>query len=170
LQIRARSEGDIERLVALARKEPDAEQKDRYLAAAHACRGVETAHIQEMLARSRGFVQRWAYAYRDRGIDALREKDRPGRAPKLPPEREAELRARLDAGPRPEDRVCTLRGRDVQRILEQEFGVKYTLDGIYPLLRRLGYSCLAPRPRHENHDPAAQKKFREEAAPFLSPP
>ena len=167
MQITARSGGDIERLVALARREPDAEQKDRYLAAAHACRGVETAHIQEMLARSRGFVQRWAYAYRDGGIDALREKDRPGRAPKLPTEREAELRARLDAGPRPEDRVCTLRGKDVQRILEREFGVKYTLDGIYPLLKRLGYSCLAPRPRHENHDPAAQQKFREDVAPFF---
>jgi transposase len=167
MQIEAREHGDVERLIGLARKEPDAEQKDRYLTAAHACRGVETAHIQEMLARSRGFVQRWAYAYRDGGIAALCEKDRPGREPILPRQREAELRARLDAGPRPEDQVCTLRGKDVQRILEEEFGVKYTLDGIYPLLRRLGYSCLAPRPRHENQDPAAQKTFREDSAPLF---
>ena len=49
---------------------------------------------------------------------------------------------RLNAGARPEDGVCTLRGKDVVRILETEFGVKYTLGGAYDLLWRLGYSCL----------------------------
>jgi transposase len=45
--------------------------------------------------------------------------------------------------------------------------VKYTLDGIYPLLHRLGYSCLAPRPRHEKQDLAAQRAFSEQSAPLL---
>ena len=75
--------------------------------------------------------------------------------------------ARLDAGPRPADGVCALRGRDVVRILEREFLVKYTLAGAYELLERLVYSCLAPRPRHEKGDPAEQQRFRAEA-PFLS--
>lgn len=167
MQIRPRSAEDVATLIRQARREKDAEQKDRYLAVAHACRGVETAQIQTMLARSRGFVQRWVYAYRDGGIEALKEKTRPGRDPKLPRGRETELKARLDAGPTEADGVCTLRGKDVQRILEREFGVKYTLDGIYPLLHRLGYSCLAPRPRHEKQDLAAQKKFKEESAPLL---
>lgn len=167
MQIVERAAGDIDALIKLAKRERHAEQKDRYLAAAHACRGVETADILVMLARSRGFVQRWAYAYRDGGIGALREKPRPGRAPKLAREREAQLKARIDAGPTDADGVCTLRGKDVQRILEHEFGVKYTLDGIYPLLHRLGYSCLAPRPRHEKQDLEAQKKFKEESAPLL---
>lgn len=167
MQIAPRHVDDVDRLIMLARREKDAEQKDRYLCVVHACGGVETAQIQTMLARSRGFVQRWAYAYRDGGIEALKEKPRPGREPKLPRRREAELKARLDAGPTESDGVCTLRGKDVQRILELEFGVKYTLDGIYPLLHRLGYSCLAPRPRHEKQDLAAQKKFKEESAPLL---
>jgi transposase len=167
MQITERDAGDLETLMRLARREKDAEQKDRYLCVVHACRGEETERIQSMLARSRGFVQRWAYAYRDGGIDALREKPRPGREPMLPRPREAELKARLDAGPTQADGVCTLRGKDVQRILEREFGVKYTLDGVYPLLHRLGYSCLSPRPRHEKQDLAAQTKFKEESAPLL---
>lgn len=167
MQITEREAGDVQRLLRLARREKDAEQKDRYLCVVHACRGVETAHIQGMLARSRGFVQRWVYAYRDSGIGALKEKPRPGRDPKLPRQREAELKARLDAGPTKADGVCTLRGKDVQRILEREFGVKYTLDGVYPLLHRLNYSCLAPRPRHEKQDLAAQQKFQQQAAPLL---
>jgi len=166
MQITEKTAGDIDALTRLARRERDAEQKDRYLAVAHACRGVETDVIQTMLARSRGFVQRWAYAYRDGGIGALDQKPRPGRAPKLARDREAHLKARIDAGPTDADGVCTLRGKDVQRILEQEFGVKYTLDGVYPLLHRLGYSCLAPRPRHEKQNPKAQTEFKQ-VAPFL---
>jgi transposase len=70
---------------------------------------------------------------------------------------------RLDAGPRPEDGVCTLRGRDVVAILEREFGVTYSLDGAYDLLERLGYSCLSPRPLHEKADPAAVEQFKQHA-------
>lgn len=85
-------------------------------------------------------------------------------------ERDAELRARLEAGPRESDGVCTLRGRDVQRILDEEFGVKYSLQAVYDTLHRLGYSCLVPRPRHEKQDPEPQAKFKEELAPILSAP
>ncbi|UCE48281.1 MAG: winged helix-turn-helix domain-containing protein, partial [Phycisphaerales bacterium] len=44
---------------------------------------------------------------------------------------------------------------------EKEFGVLYTLDGVYKLLHRLGYSCLKPRPRHEKADPAVQQAFKK---------
>ena len=107
------------------------------------------------------------YAYRDKGIDELLPGKSPGRPTKLPREQEAALLARLDAGPRVDDGVCTLRGKDVVAILEKEFGVSYSLDGVYDLLERLGYSCLTPRPRHENADPQAAQQFREHA-PFLS--
>ena len=78
----------------------------------------------------------------------------------------AEFKARVDAGPRPSDGVCTLRGKDVVHILESEFGVGYTLDGAYDLLHRLGYSCLTPRPVHEKNDPALVQHFKKHA-PFL---
>jgi transposase len=92
----------------------------------------------------------------------------PGRPTKLPRDREAAFKARLDAGPTAADGgVCTLRGRDVVAILEREFGVTYSLDGAYDLLERLGYSCLTPRPAHEKADPAAVADFKARA-PLLS--
>jgi transposase len=132
--------------------------------------GDEAVEIAEALGRARRSVQDWVYAYRDGGVDDLLPGKSPGRPTKLPREREAEFKARLDAGPRPEDGgVCTLRGKDVVSILEREFGVKYSLDGAYDLLERLGYSCLTPRPRHEKNDPAAAAEF-EARAPLLSKP
>src|ERR1043165_766333 len=165
--IAERTPGDLERLRELIRKERDAEQRDRLRAAALAIQKRGTAEIQSMLDRSRAFVQRWVYAYRDRGVEGVARVPHPGKPARFPAHREAELRARLDTGPRPEDKVCTLRGRDVRRILECEFGVKYSLQGAYDLLHRMGYSCLAPRPRHEKRDPAAQERFKAETAPFL---
>jgi putative transposase len=162
-----RDADDLQRLEELMDQERDALRRDRYRAVRLALQGEKTVDIGDRLDRSRRSVQDWVYAYRDGGIDAIQPRPRPGRKPKLPRERESELKARLDAGPRPEDGVCTLRGKDVVRILEAEFGVKYSLDGVYDLLERLNYSCLAPRPRHEKNDPVAQQQFKEQA-PFLS--
>ncbi|MGH6612441.1 MAG: winged helix-turn-helix domain-containing protein [Burkholderiaceae bacterium] len=167
MHITQRQDSDAITLRARARREKNAEQRDRYRVALLAIDGRETGDIQERLHRSRGFVQRWAYAYRDGGIEALKDKPRGGSRPKLPRELEAAFKARIDAGPRPEDGVCTLRGKDAQRILNVEFGVAMNLGNAYRMLHRLGYSCLKPRPRHEKQNPQAQQAFRERA-PFLS--
>lgn len=68
---------------------------------------------------------------------------------------------RLDAKPRVQDGVCALRGRDVQRILHEEFGKVRSLSATYCLLHRLGYNDLMPRPRHKNADPAARDAFKK---------
>lgn len=166
MMISEREPGDLEQLRVLARREKNAEQKDRLLAVAHAIAGRETRDIQDAIGRSRGFVQRWVYAYRDGGIDAIGAAPRGGSKPKLDEAHLPRLRERLDAGPTDEDGVCTLRGRDVQRIINDEFGVRLSLNGAYRVLHRMGYACLSPRPRHENHDAEAQAEFKK-AAPLL---
>lgn len=163
MHITERQAGDVVELAQLVRREPRAAQRDRYRAVLMAIEGHGAPAIARTLARSRRHVQDWVYAYRDGGIEQLQPKPRPGRPTKLPREREAEFKARLDAGPLASDGVCTLRGKDVVRILESEFGVGYTLDGAYDLLHRLGYSCLTPRPVHEKNDSAAVRHFKEHA-------
>jgi transposase len=168
MKVTERSVGDVAELTRRAREEAKAIQRDRYRAVLMALDGREAVEIAAALGRARRSVQDWVYAYRDGGVDELLPGKSPGRPTKLPREREGEFRARLDAGPaRADGGVCTLRGKDVVDILAREFGVSYSLDGAYDLLERLGYSCLAPRPRHERNDPAAAAAFREQA-PLLS--
>ncbi len=57
--------------------------------------------------------------------------------------------------------------KDIVRIIKEEFGVVHTLGGIYDVLKRLGYSSLAPRPSHRKKDPQQVEAFVE-SAPFLS--
>lgn len=165
-----REPGDVQRLRASARREKCAEQKDRLMAAALAVERIPTARIGHALGRSRRFVQRWAYAYRDGGIGALRDKPRGGSVAKITGVLRDRLKARLEAGPTAADKVCVLRGKDIQRIAREELGADVSLSSVYRTLHAMSYSCLVPRPRHEHQDPEAQKVFATERAPLLSAP
>lgn len=158
---------DATELTRLIRRATGAKQRDRWRAIELAVAGETTPTIMRTLKRSRGFVQRWCYVYRDHGLDAVGAQSPPGRPTRLPPERHEALRRRVLAGPTESDGVCTLRGRDMIEILEREFGVRYELSGVYALLARLGLSVLAPREQHRDNDPEAMRRW-EEAAPFLS--
>lgn len=171
MRVNEREAGDVARLEALIASERDGRQRDRWRMVVLAIKGWEAVEIAEVLSSSRRTVQAWVYRYRDAagsGIAALRPVKPKGQKPLLPPERNAAFVARLTAGPRESDGVCTLRAKDAQRILLDEFGVAYKLHSVYDLMHRLGLSCLRPRPRHEHQDLEAQQEFREESAPFLS--
>jgi transposase len=169
MKVFERNPGDIAELARRVRSEKRSIQRDRYRAVLLALDGEEAIAIAKATGRGRRNVQEWVYAYRDGGIDRLIPRKQTGKPPKLTAEQETRLKARLDAGPVADDGVCTLRGKDVVRILEAEFGVKHTIGSIYGVLHRLGYSCLSPRPQHEKNDPAAIERFKRDA-PFLSKP
>ena len=167
MHISSRHPDDPQRLRDLIAAERSALQRDRLRCVLLALEGQQTPPIAAMLGRSRRFVQAWVYAYRDGGIEAVRPRPPGRRPPKLPPEQERAFKERMLAGPRESDGVCTLRGLEAQRILQEEFGVAYTLQGVYDLMHRLNLSCLSPRPRHRKNDPAAMAAWVERA-PFLS--
>jgi transposase len=168
MDLTLRAPSDTAELQRRIRREANAKQRDRLRAVALALQGIDAPRIARMLGRSRRFVQAWAYAYRDGGLDAIAPRHSPGRPVKLPRAQEQVFKARFLAGPTDRDGgVCTLRGRDAVRILKEEHGVAYSLDGAYDLLERLGLSCLRPRPRHRKNDPAAMAAWVEHA-PLLS--
>jgi transposase len=167
MRICEREPGDVARLEELIAGEKHADTRDRYRVALLALRGHEKLEIAALLGMAKSTVEHWAYAYRDRGIDALAGKPRRGGLPKIRGEHAQILKQRIDEGARASDGVCTLRGKDLQRIARDELGVAVGLSSVYRTLERMGYSCLAPRPRHEKQDLAAQCKFKHETAPLL---
>lgn len=167
MQVCERRVGDADRLERLIRRERDAGQRDRFRMALLALRGREKLNIAGMLSVAKSTVEHWVYAYRDGGVDALYPRTAPGATPRLTVEQQEAFRRRMLGGPREADGVCVLRGKDAVRILNEEFGVDYSLNGVYALLHRLGLSCLSPRPRHEKNDPEAMEAFKTRA-PLLS--
>jgi transposase len=127
----------------------------------YAKEGATGAAIGKRLGYTDRVVRKWIRRYNEGGLAGLKDLPRSGRPRRLEAAKEESVRQRLDAGVRPEDGVCALRGEDVRRILEEEFGARYSLSGAYVVLHRLGYSSLMPRPQHPQADVAAQEEFQK---------
>lgn len=101
-------------------------------------------------------VQRWVAWYRAGGMPMVRahRMGGTGQAPFLTPAQEAEVAAAVETG-----RFRT--GEEIRAWIAGQFGVAYTLGGIYSLLERLGCTPKVPRPVHAKADRAAQEAFQK---------
>jgi transposase len=154
----------VKELLRLAKSQTNARFARRIQAVALAKQGYTCAAITQITANSRRAIQSWVEKYNAHGLDGLKEQHRSGRQPKLSTTRCQRFCSRIDAGPADKEAVATLYGKDIQKILNNEFGIVYSLNGVYQLLHRLGYSYLTPRPQHQKADIKAQQDFKKTSA------
>ena len=133
----------------------------RYQAVILAAQGQPSADIAQALGCSQRSVQVWVNLYNDHGPDALKERPHTGRPPRLVGPELERFRRRVEAGPNPEEGRSTFYGHDYRRILRDEFGVPLSLQAVYDLLHRMGFSSLMPRPQHKDADDELQRLFKE---------
>jgi len=133
----------------------------RYQAVILASQGRSAAETAKALGCGVRSVQGWVARYNRGGPEALRERPHPGRRPRLAGAERERFRRRVEAGPTPEDGICTFYGPDLRRLLEREFGVSLGQQAVYDLLHRLGFSSLMPRPQHKDADEELQAIFKE---------
>src|SRR6476659_4040770 len=112
----------MDRLQEAARRYRSTRTSPRVQAVILAKQGDTAPGIARAPGFSRRAVQAWVAAYNRGGLEALPDRPHPGRAPTLPRAEEGRFLERIDAPTRPEDGVCALRGADIRRILEREFG------------------------------------------------
>lgn len=123
--------------------------------------GEHVPHVAQLLHVAERAVRHWVHRYNGSGLEGLRDR-RGGRRCRLSPEQLHRVRVRLVAEPRPEDRVCSLRGVDIRRILQEEFHTEYARSSVYYFLHRtLDMSYVKPRPLHRKSDLAAQEAFKK---------
>jgi transposase len=148
-------------LKRLVRAEKDVKLSKRIQMVVLALEGYTAPAIARSLSVSRRICQHWVQQYNAHGLEGLHDKPGRGKSPLLTPSEQEQLKQRIDAGPTVGDNVCALRGKDIQRILEKEFGKARSLGAVYYLLHQLGYSSLVPRPQHRQADPEAQDDFKK---------
>ena len=156
-----KSHHTTEELRALYRTEKNATLAQRIHGVYLASKGLTCPEIMAITAAACRTIQQWVHKYNKQSIAGLRDKPRPGTPTKLPRKKEIKLKKRIEAGPTKADGVSVLNGPAIRRILEREFGVLYSRQGLYDLLHRLGYSCLCPRPQHEKANPQLQAEFKK---------
>jgi len=151
-------------------KELAAALKDKSLANAHiriravlaVTMGQRVADIATAFSIEQRTIRNWVYRYNLCGLAGLQDRRGGKRKCRLSTAQQDALKRRIEAGPLPDDGVCSLRGLDIQRILLQRFGVSYSLPGVYYLLHnKLGMSYLKPRPLHHKADVEGQEAFKK---------
>lgn len=150
----------LDELKRLERLEKNVLRAKRMRIVILAIEGWTAPAIAMAVGRSRRVCQQWVARFNAEGLVGL--DDRRGQKSGIPltAEDAKTLHERITSGPTEEDYVCSLRGKDFQRILAEEFGQQRSLSSVYWLLHRLGYSCLRPRPRHRQSDSAAIEEFK----------
>ena len=152
----------LEELKRLERVEKDADRARRMRIVILGIEGWTAPAIAMAVGLSRRICQRWVARYNQAGLAGLEDRRGQESGSPLSAEQEEAFRERVEAGPADSDLVCSLRGKDFQRILAEEFGLLRSLSAVYWLLHRLGYSYLRPRPRHRKADPEVMDIFKQE--------
>lgn len=160
------TKGELDRLIA---KTKSASRRQRMRVIRWALAGLTADEVATQTKLCRRQVQNWVRRFNGEGLAGLEDRSGRGRPCPLSAEQRAQLQSRLAAEPTAKDEVSALRGQDIQRILEQEFGVLRKLSSVYHLLHSLGYSSLMPRPRHPQADPGRQALFKKANCPASLP-
>ena len=114
----------------------------------------------KLLKVGRQTVRGWLKSFKQFGLDGLSDKHRSGRKPRLnkkdvPAFVEAVVNLQAD---RKGGRIT---GHDIQKMAEDKFKIKYSLDRIYTLLAALKVVWITGRSQHPKANEAAQEAFKK---------
>jgi transposase len=152
-------------LRGFAAKSGDGAQVRRLLAIALVLEGYSRTEAAALSGMDRQTLRDWVHRYNDEGIDGLKSRSAPGRAPALTDEQMAELRALVIQGPDPmTHKVVRWRCVDLRAEVARRFSVDVHESTIGKWLHQLGLTRLQPRPFHPKKDAAAQEAFKKRMA------
>jgi transposase len=157
-----RTEHTAEELRAIAGRCKDGAQVRRVLAIALVLGGYSRGEAAALNGLDRQTLRDWVHRYNVEGIEGLKSRCSPGRAPALSEDQMTELKALVVRGPDPEqDKVVRWRCQDLREAVARRFSVDVHEGTIGRWLHQLGLTRLQPRPFHPKKDAAAQESFKK---------
>ena len=135
---------------ALAKKESDKRIYQRLMMLAYLKEGMSKAQVSRLTFTAPDRVYAWLKRFREQGIEGLRDKPRSGRPGLLDRSAYDALQQRI------EDSQSLL-----IQLVKDEWGVEYTLSGIYRLMKAIGMSWVSTRSKHPKQDEQAQQQFKK---------
>lgn len=144
----------------LAKKEPHARTRVRFLVLSHLQDGVTITEISKMFKCSRSTIHTWLRRLELEGITGLQEKKGRGSHPKLPLDQHEifkqsvlELQNNRSGG--------RIRGMDVLHLMQEKFGITCDLSTVYRTLERVDLVWISGRSMHPKADPQDQEGFKK---------
>jgi transposase len=148
----------------LARQEPSGRRRLRYIALAHIKDGKSSAETALALRVTPRAVTQWLKWFIEEGVDRLDGIPHYWNTQRLPKTQEEAFRQAVEELQRNRG-GGRARGEDIRQLLAQQFGVDYTLNGVYELLKRLDMAWISARSVSPNADPLKQAEFKKKSGP-----
>ena len=156
----------------LARKESDGHQRLRLIALAHLKEGKSCSEVGAALHACRHAVMRWVQWFIAGGVARLAGMPHDWSTQRLAKEQEEAFRQAVEQLQR-ERGGGRVRGEDIRQLLARQFGVAYSFNGVYDLLKRLAWCGFRPAPSVPTPirwpKPNSKKNFVQEVAATLPP-
>lgn len=144
----------------LAKSERDPRKRSRLTALGILQQKVSLKKTAKLLKTERQTIREWLTKFKESGLDGLSDKHRSGRPPRLKKDQEAAFAAAVLQ--LQEDRKGgRITGSDIQKLAEEKFNVKYSLDRIYTLLAQLKIVWITGRSKHPKSNEALQEDFKK---------
>ena len=148
------------RIDELHAQEPDGWRKTRLLAVKLAARGESTSEeIADLCGIARGHLFVWLSIVRERGLEALLERGKPGPqagscrgvTPKILEQLKTKLQAHEFAN-----------AQQARRWLKKAHGIDRPYASVWNWLKKFGGVLRVPRPSHSGKRPGAEEQFKTE--------
>jgi transposase len=157
-------------LRAAAAKSRDAQAARRMLAIALVLEGVDRRTAAETCGMDRQTLRDWVHRFNLQGPEGLHDRWTDGPARKLSAGQMVELAAIVETGPDLEkDGVMRWRRIDLKAVIEERFGIVYTVRSVSRILHDLGFSRMSARPRHPAQDRETVEAFKKISRPYWLP-
>ena len=156
-----RDDFDAPTLRRLARQSRDVRQAARLLALACVYDGMNRTAAAKAGGMDRQTLRDWAHRFNHEGPEGLLDR-KPPRERRLSAAQMAEFAEIVESGPDLRtDGVIRWRRIDLQRVIEDRFGVVYHERTVSKLLKALGYSHMSGRPQHPGQETEVIEAFKK---------
>jgi transposase len=151
--IEMRTDFSASELRRLAKSSKDSKQSRRLLSLAAVLDGMSREDAARVGGMDRQTLRDWVHRFNEVGPDSLKDAWNGGPQPRLSVAQKAELAGIVETGPDPAvDGIVRWRRIDLQKLIEERFGVVYHERYVGTLLKELGFSHISARPRHPAQD------------------
>jgi len=152
---------DIEELRRRERTTKVMLERRRLAAIRYRHEGRSVAEICQELQCTPCSLRTWVKTFNEQGLDGLKPRKRPGKQRWLTDEQIDEVRTWLDEGPSESQGCHFWTAPQLVKAIEKTFGVRYSSDAIYDILKDLGYKRIVPKTHHHKADPKAAEEFKK---------
>lgn len=160
--VKMRTDYTAAELRQLAKVSRDANQSRRLLSLAAVAEGMRRADAARVGGMDRQTLRDWVHRFNAAGPDGLKDAWWSGPEPRLSPSQKTELAEIVETGPDPAiDGVVRWRRVDLQKVINQRFGVDYHERYVGTLLKELGFAHMSARPRHPAQDGAIVEAYKK---------